>query len=186
MNKCLQEEYVRASPQYCNTFSPTIVFFSGSASVASNGSSSSFPVWVGWPTVRRSHVLKVFPSSSHVVLDLWLQGVAIVLGQVQTEFNPNRIEFATLSLYVGLIVGALTWGILADIIGRKLSFNVRFSHHRSCALADPGILRSLCASLVSSVSHLEALPTLLVSVLCWLASASASVASEYRVYRSAA
>lgn len=56
--------------------------------------------------------------------NLWLQGVAIVLGQVQTEFNPNRIEFATLSLYVGLIVGALTWGILADIIGRKLSFNI--------------------------------------------------------------
>ncbi|TFK98919.1 MFS general substrate transporter [Pterulicium gracile] len=56
--------------------------------------------------------------------NLWLQGVAVALGQVNVEMSPSRIEFATLSLYVGLIVGATTWGILADIIGRKLSFNI--------------------------------------------------------------
>jgi hypothetical protein len=69
--------------------------------------------------------------------------------------NPPHIAFATLALYVGLICGATTWvfifhspcqdlhinvlfflvhqGILADIIGRKLSWTVRalnqqFSH----------------------------------------------------------
>ncbi|KAL1740355.1 major facilitator superfamily domain-containing protein [Schizophyllum fasciatum] len=56
--------------------------------------------------------------------NIWLQGIAVVLGQVQQELNPKRIEFATLSLYVGLIIGASTWGVLADVIGRKLSFNI--------------------------------------------------------------
>ncbi|TRM70401.1 major facilitator superfamily domain-containing protein [Schizophyllum amplum] len=56
--------------------------------------------------------------------NIWLQGVAIVLSQVQQELDPVRIEFATLALYVGLIIGATTWGVLADVIGRKLSFNI--------------------------------------------------------------
>ena len=45
---------------------------------------------------------------------------------MQQELNPIRVEFSTLALYVGLIIGAYTWGILADLIGRRLSFNVRF------------------------------------------------------------
>ena len=58
------------------------------------------------------------------ILDLWLQGVAVVLPQVQEYFDPPRIEFVTLSLYAGLIVGATTWGSLADVIGRKLSWQI--------------------------------------------------------------
>ncbi|KAL1704299.1 major facilitator superfamily domain-containing protein [Schizophyllum commune] len=56
--------------------------------------------------------------------NIWLQGVAVVLTQVQQELNPSRVEFATLALYVGLILGASVWGTLADVIGRKLSYNV--------------------------------------------------------------
>ncbi|KDR78711.1 hypothetical protein GALMADRAFT_1264164 [Galerina marginata CBS 339.88] len=56
--------------------------------------------------------------------NIWLQGVAIVLPQVQQELNPVRVEFATLALYVGLILGASTWGVLADLIGRRVSFNI--------------------------------------------------------------
>ncbi|KAJ3732724.1 MFS general substrate transporter [Lentinula guzmanii] len=56
--------------------------------------------------------------------NIWLQGVAIILPQVQSELHPVRVEFTTLSLYVGLILGASTWGILADLIGRRLSFNI--------------------------------------------------------------
>ena len=44
---------------------------------------------------------------------------------MQQELNPSRVEFATLALYVGLILGASVWGTLADVIGRKLSYNVR-------------------------------------------------------------
>ncbi|KAJ3877407.1 MFS general substrate transporter [Lentinula edodes] len=56
--------------------------------------------------------------------NIWLQGVAIILPQIQLELHPVRVEFTTLSLYVGLILGASTWGILADLIGRRLSFNI--------------------------------------------------------------
>ncbi|KAF8723420.1 hypothetical protein AX14_009311 [Amanita brunnescens Koide BX004] len=56
--------------------------------------------------------------------NLWFQGVAIVLPQVQQELNPSRIEFTTLGLYAGLITGAMIWGVLADVLGRKLSFNI--------------------------------------------------------------
>ncbi|KAG5650791.1 hypothetical protein H0H81_011042 [Sphagnurus paluster] len=56
--------------------------------------------------------------------NVWLQGVAVVLGQVQQELLPVRVEFATLALYAGLILGAIFWGVMADLIGRKLSFNI--------------------------------------------------------------
>ncbi|KAF8637758.1 hypothetical protein AX17_002600 [Amanita inopinata Kibby_2008] len=56
--------------------------------------------------------------------NLWLQTVAIALPQVQQELNPSRVEFATLALYVGLILGATLWGVLADLIGRRMSFNI--------------------------------------------------------------
>ncbi|KAK7470063.1 hypothetical protein VKT23_001501 [Stygiomarasmius scandens] len=56
--------------------------------------------------------------------NMWFQGVAVILPEIQKELSPSRVEFATLSLYAGLILGATTWGILADLIGRKLSFNI--------------------------------------------------------------
>ncbi|KAJ8077942.1 hypothetical protein PM082_000143 [Marasmius tenuissimus] len=56
--------------------------------------------------------------------NIWLQGVAIILPQIRNELNPSRVEYTTLALYVGLILGASVWGILADIIGRRLSFNI--------------------------------------------------------------
>ncbi|KAG9316881.1 MFS general substrate transporter [Chiua virens] len=55
--------------------------------------------------------------------NLWLQGLAVVLPQVEQELNPSRVEYAVLAEFAGMIVGATTWGVLADIIGRKLSFN---------------------------------------------------------------
>ncbi|KAF9254664.1 MFS general substrate transporter [Marasmius fiardii PR-910] len=56
--------------------------------------------------------------------NIWLQGVAIILPQIKNELNPSRVEFATMSLFIGLIAGASTWGVLADLIGRRLSFNI--------------------------------------------------------------
>lgn len=55
--------------------------------------------------------------------NLWIQGVAIILSQVSIEFGFVHYQFLTLSMYVGLLLGALTWGILADVVGRRLSFN---------------------------------------------------------------
>ncbi|KAG2354100.1 major facilitator superfamily domain-containing protein [Suillus spraguei] len=54
--------------------------------------------------------------------NIWLQGLAIVLPQVQQELNPVRVEYAVLAEFAGLIVGATTWGIMADLIGRTVIF----------------------------------------------------------------
>ncbi|PWY99427.1 MFS general substrate transporter [Testicularia cyperi] len=57
--------------------------------------------------------------------NMWLQGVAIILPQVQREFNiTSSVRWMTFALYCGLILGAATWGILADVIGRRPSFNI--------------------------------------------------------------
>lgn len=55
--------------------------------------------------------------------NLWLQGVAIILPAVQREFGVVHVQWMTFALYIGLIIGAAGWGILADIIGRRLAFN---------------------------------------------------------------
>jgi MFS family permease len=75
----------------------------------------------------RQYVRRVSFSPLSIIfqLDMWLQGIAVVLPQVQQELNPIRIEYSTLALYVGLILGATTWGVMADLVGRRLSFNVR-------------------------------------------------------------
>ncbi|KAJ8588240.1 MFS general substrate transporter [Rhizopogon salebrosus TDB-379] len=56
--------------------------------------------------------------------NLFFQAVVVALPQVQREFNPVRIEYAVLAEFAGLLVGSTTWGILADGIGRRLSFNI--------------------------------------------------------------
>jgi len=56
--------------------------------------------------------------------NLWLQGVALILPQVGMEFQPPHQTFLTLALYAGLIIGASFWGVTADIIGRRLAFNL--------------------------------------------------------------
>lgn len=53
----------------------------------------------------------------------WLQGVAIILSQVKAEFGIQHPEFMTVALFAGLVCGAAVWGIVADIVGRRLSFN---------------------------------------------------------------
>ncbi|KAI0089233.1 major facilitator superfamily domain-containing protein [Irpex rosettiformis] len=56
--------------------------------------------------------------------NLWLQGVAVLLPQINTALNPSRVEYTTLALYAGLIAGSVTWGSLSDIIGRRLSWQI--------------------------------------------------------------
>jgi MFS family permease len=40
------------------------------------------------------------------------------------EFKPTFTTGLTVAVYVGMLVGALFWGLSADIIGRKYAFNV--------------------------------------------------------------
>lgn len=55
-------------------------------------------------------------------LQLSLQGIISV--QAVLEFQPSYEKGLTIALYIGMLVGALFWGLFADIIGRKIAFNV--------------------------------------------------------------
>jgi MFS family permease len=60
-----------------------------------------------------------------VVDNLWLQGLAIALPQIQREFKvpDDRIGYTTTATFIGLLVGATVWGVASDLIGRRLAFN---------------------------------------------------------------
>ncbi|EDU46773.1 membrane transporter [Pyrenophora tritici-repentis Pt-1C-BFP] len=54
-----------------------------------------------------------------------IQGVALTLPQLSAEFGVSETEvrYTTLSLFLGLCIGASFWGTASDIIGRRLAFN---------------------------------------------------------------
>ncbi|KAF2867080.1 membrane transporter [Massariosphaeria phaeospora] len=54
-------------------------------------------------------------------LILLLQSVSNA--QAALEFSPSYLNGLTIAAYVGMLIGALFWGITADIIGRKFAFN---------------------------------------------------------------
>ncbi|KZP00460.1 MFS general substrate transporter [Calocera viscosa TUFC12733] len=53
----------------------------------------------------------------------WFQCVYVATPQVQLEFDVAYIGWASLSLYAGLIVGTFGWGVVSDIVGRRICFN---------------------------------------------------------------
>ncbi|GAA5978630.1 hypothetical protein JCM10908_004429 [Rhodotorula pacifica] len=58
--------------------------------------------------------------------NIWLQSIAIIMPYVAIEDHfPNypKIRMATFALYMGLIPGALLWGMTADVIGRRIAWN---------------------------------------------------------------
>ncbi|KAH7106103.1 membrane transporter [Auriculariales sp. MPI-PUGE-AT-0066] len=48
---------------------------------------------------------------------------SVISGQAALEFRPSYPNAMTMAAYVGMLIGALFWGTLADAIGRKLAFN---------------------------------------------------------------
>jgi MFS family permease len=71
--------------------------------------------------IRKLFVLNGF---GYAVDSLILLIQSIIAGQAALEFNPGYPNGLTIAAYVGMLVGALFWGIGADIIGRKTAFNV--------------------------------------------------------------
>ncbi|RFU26529.1 hypothetical protein B7463_g9799, partial [Scytalidium lignicola] len=49
--------------------------------------------------------------------------MSIASNQVVLEYQPTFTHGGQLALYIALLVGALFWGMSADIIGRKFAFN---------------------------------------------------------------
>jgi MFS family permease len=68
--------------------------------------------------------------------NIWLSGVALLLPSLAKEYEMSEatVRFATLALNVGLIKGAFGWGLLSDVIGRRIPFST------SCLL-----IAGLCA-----------------------------------------
>ncbi|KAF2764579.1 MFS general substrate transporter [Teratosphaeria nubilosa] len=49
---------------------------------------------------------------------------SIIATQAQYEFAPSFANGLTIAAYVGMLLGALFWGLSADVIGRKYAFNL--------------------------------------------------------------
>lgn len=59
----------------------------------------------------------------------------MTLPQVRLEFRPAHVQFLTLALYTGLLVGAFFWGFGADVVGRRFAWNVRAARASACRCA---------------------------------------------------
>lgn len=68
--------------------------------------------------------LFVLNGFGYAVDSLMLLIQSIIAGQAVYEFNPSFQNGLTIAVYVGMLVGALFWGLSADIIGRKYAFNI--------------------------------------------------------------
>ncbi|WFD29842.1 hypothetical protein MSPP1_000855 [Malassezia sp. CBS 17886] len=55
--------------------------------------------------------------------NIWFEALAVTLPQIGYEFDVAHVQFATFSLYLGLLVGSTFWGFFSDIIGRRPSWN---------------------------------------------------------------
>lgn len=49
---------------------------------------------------------------------------SIISTQAAYEFTPSYGRALTIAVYVGMLLGALFWGLSADVIGRRFAFNV--------------------------------------------------------------
>ncbi|KAI8633697.1 sugar transporter [Xylariaceae sp. FL1651] len=58
--------------------------------------------------------------------NLWMQGVSLTLPSLSGEFgvSEKQVRYTTSSLYVGLSIGSALWGLGADIMGRRIAFNL--------------------------------------------------------------
>ncbi|KAJ4413320.1 Filamentous Growth Regulator [Didymella pomorum] len=68
--------------------------------------------------------LFVLNGFGYAVDSLILLIQSIIARQAALEFNPGYPNGLTIAAYVGMLIGALFWGIGADVIGRKIAFNV--------------------------------------------------------------
>ncbi|KAF1814571.1 membrane transporter [Eremomyces bilateralis CBS 781.70] len=74
--------------------------------------------WTGYQTK-----LFFLNGFGYAVDSLILLIQSITASQAALEFRATFAEGQTIAVYVGMLVGALFWGLSADVIGRKFAFN---------------------------------------------------------------
>lgn len=47
-----------------------------------------------------------------------------IAGQAILEFKPSYSTGLTIAVYTGMLIGALFWGLSADVVGRRFAFNI--------------------------------------------------------------
>lgn len=72
-----------------------------------------FQIWLTW-----------LAGFGWFVDNIWFQALSMSLPQIKLEFGPTHVQFATLAMYLGLLIGATFWGFMADVIGRRPSWNI--------------------------------------------------------------
>ncbi|MCJ1403548.1 hypothetical protein MMC11_006771 [Xylographa trunciseda] len=77
---------------------------------------------IGWTGYH--YKLFVLNGFGYAVDSLLLLLQSIIQGQVNLQFYPPFKAGLTIALYIGLLLGALFWGLTADVIGRKWAFNI--------------------------------------------------------------
>jgi MFS family permease len=77
---------------------------------------------IGWTGLHlRLFCLTGFGYAADSLI-LLLQSITAV--SAAAELHPSFKNGLTIAVYVGMLVGALFWGLGADIIGRRIAFNV--------------------------------------------------------------
>ncbi|KAH8670166.1 membrane transporter [Tricladium varicosporioides] len=77
---------------------------------------------IGWtPYHWKLFVLNGF---GYAVDSLLLLLQSIIATPAGYEFAPSYARALTIAVYVGMLLGALFWGLSADVIGRRFAFNV--------------------------------------------------------------
>lgn len=71
-----------------------------------------------------SIALQSLLPSSYAVDSLLLLLQSVIATQAAYEFTPSYNKALTIAVYMGMLFGALFWGLSADIIGRRFAFNV--------------------------------------------------------------
>ncbi|KIW65289.1 hypothetical protein PV04_07560 [Phialophora macrospora] len=120
---------------------------------------------------------------------------SVTAGQAALEFSPSLQNGLTVAAYSGMLIGALFWGLSADVIGRRFAFNVSLfscSIFAICAGASPnwyalGAFTALAAFgsggnlILDTTVFLEYLPGnkqwLLTLMACWWGLAPVVVAA---------
>ncbi|OAP63713.1 hypothetical protein AYL99_02940 [Fonsecaea erecta] len=77
---------------------------------------------IGWTNMH----LKLFflNGFGYAADSLILLLQSVTSGQAALEFNPSFKNGLTVAAYCGMLIGALFWGLSADVIGRRFAFNV--------------------------------------------------------------
>lgn len=77
---------------------------------------------IGWTNYHWK--LFVLNGFGYAVDSLLLLLQSVIATPASYEFTPSYARALTIAVYMGMLFGALFWGLSADIIGRRFAFNV--------------------------------------------------------------